>query len=83
MQESLGRKPSRRRAVNLTVREDILDEAKTLKLNTSKAAEAGIARAVKEARAQEWLEQNRAALQAHNDRTAQKGPALKPLWASD
>ena len=73
----------KRRAVNVTVREDILDEAKSLNLNTSRAAEAGISTAVRKAREKEWLASNQSALQAHNDRVAGNGPALKPRWAAE
>ena len=74
---------SKRRPVNLTIREDVLSEAKSLKLNASKAAETGIINAVKEAKAKEWLEANKQALQAHNKRVAQEGTLLKPNWVSE
>ncbi|PJB73383.1 MAG: hypothetical protein CO093_00885 [Alphaproteobacteria bacterium CG_4_9_14_3_um_filter_47_13] len=73
---------SKRRPVNLTIREDILDEARSLKLNTSKAAEMGIINAVREARSQEWLEKNRDALLAHNRRIDKEEPLLTPDWVS-
>ncbi|PSJ15721.1 type II toxin-antitoxin system CcdA family antitoxin [Nitrosomonas supralitoralis] len=38
---------SKRRPVNLTIREDLMQNAKSLNLNTSKAAEAGIEDAIK------------------------------------
>ncbi len=73
----------KRRPVNLTVREDVLDEAKSLQLNASKAAEAGIISAIKEARAQEWLEVNEMALKAHNVRVEKSGTLLTPDWVSE
>jgi antitoxin CcdA len=76
-------KISKRRPVNLTIREDVLHEAKSLKLNTSKAAERGIINAVREARAQKWLEENQSALQAHNERIDKQGTLLKPSWVSE
>ena len=75
--------PSKRRAVNLTIREDILKEAKALHLNASQAAESGIAAAVKQAREQEWLKNNHDAIEAHNKRIDKKGPLLTPPWARD
>ena len=42
MQTSSEQDTSKRRPINLTIRKDVLKEAKALKLNTSKAAEAGI-----------------------------------------
>jgi antitoxin CcdA len=83
MQTHSERSASKRRPVNLTIREDVLSEAKSLQLNASKAAEAGIINAVKEAKAKEWLETNRQALQAHNERAAEDGTLLEPKWASD
>jgi antitoxin CcdA len=74
---------SKRRPVNLTIRADILEQAKALKLNASQAAEAGILTAVKRAQEQKWLEDNRAALQAHNMRVDKTGPLLTPGWARD
>lgn len=73
--ESQSRKPT-----NLTIRKDILDEAKMLKLNTSKAAEIGILLAIKETKSQEWLKKNRKAILAHNKRFSQKGALIKPSW---
>ena len=74
---------SKRRPINLTVREDILNEAKYLELNTSKAAEMGIINAIKNAREQEWLETNQDALSAHNKRVEKIGVLLAPNWASE
>ena len=74
---------SKRRPVNLTIREDILNEAKSLKLNASKAAEAGLIHAIKETHAREWLKTNKKALLAHNQRVEESGTFLKPDWVSE
>jgi antitoxin CcdA len=71
----------KKRPVNLTIREDILEEAKALNLNASKAAEAGMVSAIKEARAQEWLTKNKKALLAHNKRVEEQGVLLTPHWS--
>ena len=74
--------PSRRKRTNLTVREDIMAEAKALGLNTSRAAEAGIAAAVKAEKDRRWLEVNADAIKAHNERIEREGPLLgTPWWA--
>ena len=75
----------KRRPLNVSVREDLIEAAKGLKLNTSKAAEAGIAEAVRRAREAAWKEQNRAAIDAHNARVDEQGPflALRPSWLVD
>ena len=74
---------SRRRSVNLTIRKDVIDTAKALKLNASKAAEAGITQAIRKAQSEQWLRENRTALAAHNKRIEQDGPLLTPDWAAE
>ena len=80
-QESL--RPARRRGVNLTIRADIMETAKSLGLNASKAAEAGIVEAIRIARESAWREANKAAIAAHNERLDRDGPPLKPRWAHE
>lgn len=72
--------PPKKRSVNLTVREDVLAKAKSLNLNASKAAEAGIIQAIREAQQAQWLEDHKAALQAHNKRIHEDGLLLSPHW---
>lgn len=76
-------KMPRKRAVSLTIREDILEQARALDLNASRAAESGIAAAVKAARQEQWLAQARKGLDAHNARIAEKGPLITPHWADE
>ena len=71
---------SKRRPVNLTIREDILKKAKDLSLNASKAAEYGILLAIKAEREKQWLEENKEAISAHNERIEREGTLLKPAW---
>ncbi|MBL8713580.1 MAG: type II toxin-antitoxin system CcdA family antitoxin [Alphaproteobacteria bacterium] len=73
----------RRRPVNLTLPEDLLSEAKSLNVNASREAEAGIRLAVKKAREEKWLKHNRAAIDAHNKRVEKSGPLLTSSWAED
>lgn len=55
-----------RKATNVTLGEGLLAEAKSLNINISQAAEAGLARAVAERRAEQWLAENLAALESSN-----------------
>lgn len=72
----------RRKRVNLTVREDVMKEARELGLNTSRAAEAGIEQAVRDEKNRRWLEDNRDAIAAHNARIEREGTFLPtPWWA--
>lgn len=58
--------PPARKATNVSLNEALLAEAKALRINISQAAEAGVARALAEKRAQLWLESNREALESSN-----------------
>jgi antitoxin CcdA len=72
----------RRKRVNLTVREDVMKEARELGLNTSRAAEAGIEAAIRKEKGRRWKEENRDAIRAHNERVERKGVYLpRPWWA--
>ncbi|MBB4659016.1 type II toxin-antitoxin system CcdA family antitoxin [Parvularcula dongshanensis] len=71
---------ARRRPVNLSIREDVIAEAKALSLNASQAAEAGIAAAVKRAKEEAWLRDNAESIKAHNERLARDGLLLRSHW---
>ena len=58
--------PAGRRAANLSIDADLLAEAKALSVNISRAAEAGIAKAVSEEKERLWKEENREAIEANN-----------------
>ena len=73
----------KRRPLNISVREDLIDAAKGFNLNTSKAAEAGIAEAVRRAQEAAWVEQNQKAIKAHNARVDERGTLLRPSWLPD
>ena len=55
-----------RKATNVSLGEALLAEAKALRINISQAAEAGVARAVAEKRAELWLQENREAIESSN-----------------
>ncbi len=74
---------SKRRPVNLTIRKDILEVAKMLKLNASQAAETGIIQAIRRAQEDDWIKSNKAALMAHNNRVEKDGPLLTPDWVAE
>ena len=74
------KKQSRRRSVNLTINEDVLQEARALQLNTSQAAESGLLAAIRQAKEAAWLDENKKGLSAHNKRIEKEGPLLTPLW---
>ena len=55
-----------RKSVNLTIRADLLAEAKALSMNISRLAETGIEKAVSEERDRRWKEENREAIDSSN-----------------
>jgi antitoxin CcdA len=65
-----------RKATNVSISEALLSEAKALKINVSKAAEAGLVIALAEKRSELWLEENRAALDSSNSYVEQHGLPL-------
>ena len=65
-----------RRATNVTLNVDLVAEAKALGINVSQAAEAGVAEAVAMRRAEQWLSDNRGALQSSNEFVEKNGLPL-------
>ena len=55
-----------RKATNITLAESLLSEARSLNINISQAAEAGVSQAVAQRRAELWLLENREALASSN-----------------
>lgn len=71
---------TRRRPVNLTLPADLVDAARSFGVNTSKAAEAGIATAVRQAREEAWLKANVVAIEEHGAWLDRHGMPLEPAW---
>lgn len=74
---------AKRRPATFTVRADLMTEARALRLNASRAAEAGIEAAVRKAKEKAWLGENAAAIKAYNERIERHGTLLKPMWLRD
>lgn len=73
------RKPSSaKRAVNLSLSADLVDEAKAQGLNLSQFVEEKLSEAVRAERARRWKEENRAAIEAHNEEIRRNG-----FWAEE
>ena len=62
-------------AVNLSVSEVILREARALKLNLSQVFEEGLREHLRKRRAEKWQEENAEAIRAYNERLERDG-----LW---
>jgi len=67
------RLPARRKATNLSLPTDLVAEAKALGLSVSQIAERALAEAVRQAKAEAWLAENRQAIEAYNAKVAEQG----------
>ena len=65
-----------RKAANLSIDSKVLADAKALEINVSRAAEIGIADAVRKEKGRRWLEENREALLYFNQWYAENGNPL-------
>ncbi len=54
-----------KRATNLSVNEDLLGQARALDVNLSQIFERALEEVVRQARAAEWTEQNKQAIESH------------------
>lgn len=61
-----ARAPKPRRATNVSLRSDLIDEARRLDINISRACERGLEAEVQRSLRDSWLEQNREAIDATN-----------------
>jgi antitoxin CcdA len=55
-----------RRATNVSLSSGLLDEARVLGINVSRACERGLALQIAEAQAERWLAENRQAIESSN-----------------
>ena len=62
-----------KKATNVTINSDLLQKAKAYKINISKNFEAYLAQVVKKQAKQQWLEENREAIEQQNQRMEKYG----------
>lgn len=60
-------------AVNLSISDTILQEARALKINLSQVLEEGLRDRLKRRQAEEWLEENRGAIKAYHRYIEKRG----------
>ena len=65
-----------RRATSLTMDRQLLDDARALGVNVSRAAEAGVATALKQARTEAWKRENAGAISDFNAYIEENGLPL-------
>lgn len=70
-----------RRAANLSIDGALMDEAKAMNINLSRAAEVGIARAVAAEKARRWSEENADVVRGTNEYIAKHGLPLQKYRA--
>lgn len=68
-----------KQAVNLSISRPLLRRARALKLNLSRFLEEALERRLREEQARQWLEENREAIKAYNERIERDGPFNKDL----
>lgn len=66
-----------KKATNVSLAENLLAEAKELRINVSQAAEAGVAKAVAEKRTELWLKENWEAIESSNAYVEKHGLPLE------
>lgn len=64
-----------KKATNVTIRSDLLEQARELKINLSQEFENHLAEVVRKHRAEQWKLENREAIEAYNRHIAEHG-----LW---
>jgi antitoxin CcdA len=73
MAKSVG---SLKKATNVTIRGDLLEAARKLKINLSQEFEQHLTEVVRKHRAEQWLKDNREAIEAYNRHVERDG-----LWS--
>jgi len=68
-----------KRAVNLSIDEDLLAQARALKLNLSCLLEEKLNDRLRAERERRWLEENREAIETFNRRVERDGPVIQDL----
>ena len=62
-----------KKATNLSINSDLLQQARGLKINLSQALEDHLAELIRQKRRQQWLRENRDAIDAYNQKVAAGG----------
>lgn len=65
-----------RRPTNVSLDAELVEEARTLDINISRACEEGLERMVREERRRRWIEENREAMEASNEYVRKHGLPL-------
>lgn len=66
-----------RRPTNVSLDSRLVEDAKELGINVSRASEDGLAREIKAERERRWIEENRDAMEAYNEYIRENGLPLE------
>ena len=66
-----------RRPTNVSLRSDLIEEARSLNINISQACESGLEASVAKTRAERWIEENRDAIEYWNRYVDEHGLPLE------
>lgn len=72
----MTRQAARRKPTNISLDSELLDAARALDINVSRACERGLAEQIAETRAQRWLAENGGAIEASNRHVEARGLPL-------
>ena len=62
-----------KKAVNLRINQNLIDEAKTLKINLSQTLETSLIEVLRQKQQEAWLKDNQGAVASYNQRIEEKG----------
>ena len=74
----MARPNALKKPTNVTIRSDLLDEARALNINLSQEFETHLAEVVRKHHAAQWLKDNREAIEAYNRHIERDG-----LWSDE
>lgn len=63
----------RKRSVNVSIRADLLEQSRVLKINLSRTLEQGLQHELRQIRRDQWANENRQALENYNKRVSKSG----------
>ncbi|HEX5257863.1 MAG TPA: type II toxin-antitoxin system CcdA family antitoxin [Sphingomicrobium sp.] len=67
---------ARKRGTNVSLRSDLVEEARELGVSLSQACEQGLAKAVKAEKERRWIEENAEGIRSYNEWVAKNGVPL-------
>lgn len=79
MKAESGQSKTLKKPTNVSINSDLLKEAKSLNINLSRTLEERLAEIITEKRSQQWLKENKSALESYNERIAKDGEFSKGL----